>query len=267
MGDFARRIAPKIAPAAKKGLRVLTWDVENTPNIVHTWGLHNVNVGINQIVKPATTFAFAAKWYGEKEVMFHSDHTDGHEAMVLKAHELLSEADIVVGFNSVGFDNKHMAREFLLAGFAPPKPFKNVDLLRVARSQFKFTSNRLDHLAQQLGLGSKTSHQGHELWTRCMAGDERAWKLMSKYNRQDVVLTEKLYDRLRPYIPNHPHMSMLTGQEWGCPNCGHSDVSKNRQGTARANVTQYRQYQCPACGTWIRGNKKLVDPTHTRISR
>jgi predicted RNA-binding Zn-ribbon protein involved in translation (DUF1610 family) len=100
-----------------------------------------------------------------------------------------------------------------------------------------------------------------------MAGDERAWRLMEKYNKQDVVLTEKLYDALRPWIPNHPHLSMFSGESWGCPNCGHKDVSRNRQGTARANVTQYRQYACPRCKTWIRGTKKLVDPTETRAAR
>lgn len=252
---------------AAKNVRILTWDIENTPNIVHAWGLHDQNISINQIVKPATTFAFAAKWYGESEVMFHSDHHDGHDQMVLRAHELLSEADIVIGFNHLGFDNKHMAREFILAGLAPPKPFKNVDLLRVARSQFKFSSNKLDFLAQQLGLGAKTAHQGHDLWTRCMAGDEKAWALMKRYNKQDVRLTERVYDVMRPWIPNHPHLSMYSANPWGCPNCGHKDVSRNRQGTARANVTQYRQYKCPKCSTWIRGNKKLVDPTQTRVSR
>ena len=92
------------------------------------------------------------------------------------------------------------------------------------------------------------------------------WDLIRKYNKQDVVLTEKLYDRLRAWIPNHPHLSMFTGDEWGCPVCGNKDLSKFRAGTSYANVQKYRMYQCP-CGHWVRGTKKLQDATQTRSAR
>lgn len=255
----------KLAKEAKN-IRVLTIDIENRPNVVHTWGLFNVNIGINQIITPAGTFGVGYKWYDEKQAHFLSDHVDGHEAMIRKTHALMTEADIIIGYNHVGFDIPHLNREFALLGLPLPKPSSYVDLLKVVRKQFRFSSNKLDFIAQQFDLGSKTSHQGHGLWVACLEGDEKAWALMAKYCRQDVVLTEKLYDRLRQYIPNHPHIGTWTGDEWSCPNCGAADVSKNRQGTAHTMVQQYRQYQCK-CGAWIRGTKKLKDPTSTRISR
>ncbi len=52
----------------------------------------------------------------------------------------------------------------------PPAPFKEIDLLTVAKGRFRFVSNKLDYVAQQLGLGKKTEHSGHELWVQCMAG-------------------------------------------------------------------------------------------------
>lgn len=255
----------KLAPAAKN-LKILTIDIENRPNVVHTWGLHNVNIGINQVITPAGTFGVGYKWYHEKQAHFLSDYEDGHEAMIRKTHELMSEADILLGYNHVAFDVPHLQREFALLGLPLPKPSANVDLLKVARKQFRMTSNKLDHVAQYFGLGKKTSHEGHGLWVRCLEGDPKAWALMSKYCRQDCVLTEKLYDRLRPYIPNHPHIGAWTGDEGSCPNCGAKDVLKNRQGTAHTQVQRYRQYQCK-CGTWVRSTQKLADPTLTRISR
>ena len=41
-------------------------------------------------------------------------------------------------------------------------------------------------------------NEGHELWLKCMAGNANAWKVMKRYNIQDVRVTEKLYDKLRP---------------------------------------------------------------------
>ena len=252
--------------AAAKNLKVLTLDIENRPNVVHTWGLFNVNIGINQIIEPAGTFGVALKWYGQEPV-FYSDHHHGHQEMVERTHEAMSEADIIVGFNHVGFDIPHLNREFALLGLPLPKPSGNVDLLKVARKQFRFSSNKLDFLAQQFGLGAKTSHEGHGLWVRCLNGDKDAWELMAEYAKQDVALTEALYDRLRAYIPNHPHISMWSGEEWGCPNCGNPDVSNSRNGEAHTQVQRYRAYTCSNCGANLRTTTKLINPTKTRLAK
>jgi len=266
MGALAKQLAPKIVTAARDKVRILTLDIENAPNLAHVWGLFQQNVSLSQLQEVATVISVAAKWYGDKEVLFYSDHHDGHDVMIRKIHELVSEADLIVGYNSAGFDMKHLNREFILAGLNPPAPYKNVDLLQTVRKQFKFASGKLDHVSQQLGLGKKTSHAGHELWVKCMQGDDKAWDKMRQYNKQDVVLTEKLYDRLRAWIPNHPHLSMFTGNDWGCPVCGNKDLSKFRDGTAHTNVQRYRRYQC-TCGHWVRGNKKLLNATQTRTAQ
>ncbi len=40
--------------------------------------------------------------------------------------------------------------------------------LQTSRSKFRFVSNKLDYIAQRLGLGKKTAHEGHELWLKVM---------------------------------------------------------------------------------------------------
>jgi hypothetical protein len=76
--------------------------------------------------------------------------------------------------------------------------------LKVVRQHFRFPSNKLDYVAQELGLGSKEKHEGFELWVKCMQRDLAAWQKMEKYNIQDVILLEKLYTTLLPWIISTP---------------------------------------------------------------
>jgi len=165
----------------KSDLKVLTFDIENAPNMVYSWGLFNQNIGVNQVIEPARTFGFGAKWYHEKRPFFLSEHELGQEEMIRQSHAVLNEADILVSYNGIGFDSKHMNREFAKIGLPPAKPVKHIDLLRVVRSQFRMTSNKLDHVAEYFGLGNKTAHTGFDLWTRCTAGEAAAWTLMDRY--------------------------------------------------------------------------------------
>ncbi len=239
-------------------MKILTIDIENRPNLAYVWGLWDQNVGATtgQLVEAGETISFAAKWHGSKKVEFYSVHHHGKEAMLAHAHRLLSEADVVVGYNSKPFDMKHLNKEFILAGMNPPAPYAQVDLLHVVRKQFKFPSNKLDYVAQALGLGAKTSHSGFELWRDCMQGKDKAWSLMRKYNKQDVVLTEKLYDKLLPWIPNHPSHALHNDvREDSCPNCGSTEL--RREGYAMTNLGKFARFSCKACGKWSRSGKRI----------
>lgn len=238
------------------GPRILTLDIETAPALADVWSLWNVNVGLSQLRQVSTVICFAAKWYGHPRVEFYSDHHNGHEEMVAQAHRLLGEADVVVHYNGAKFDMPHLRREFLLGGLPPHKPVQEVDLLKVAKGRFRFQSNKLDHVAQQLGVGSKVKHAGHALWVACMAGDGRAWAQMRRYNKADVVLTEKVYDRLRPWIHNHPHMGLFLGEENCCNRCGSTDLE--RRGFAHTPLSSYQQYRCRQCGGWLRGKTAIA---------
>src|SRR5690242_13408889 len=144
-------------------MKALVIDIETSPNLAHVWGLFNQNVSINQLRESTQVICWAAKWVGKPGVLFASDHHDGHEVVVQQAWELIDEADSLVTYNGANFDTKHLNREFLLAGLAPPSPVLQIDLLRTMRKQFRFTSNKLDHVSQQLGVGKKVKHEGHEL--------------------------------------------------------------------------------------------------------
>jgi DNA polymerase elongation subunit (family B)/predicted RNA-binding Zn-ribbon protein involved in translation (DUF1610 family) len=264
MGEFAKKLAPKIAPEAKN-TRVLTLDIESKPLTVYTWGLWDQNIGINQIVDHGGMMCFAAKWLGSKEVLFYSEFKDGYQGMVEAAHKLLSEADVVITYNGDRYDVKKLNNAFMLAGMNPPKPFKSIDLIKTNKNRFDLPSRKLDYLVQQSGVGAKVKHQGFDLWIDCMKGDAKAWATMEKYNRGDVLITEKAYLRLLPWITNAPHHGMFTGDEHSCPYCGSTKLK--RDGVTHTNVTSYRLYSCTNCKGWVRGNTKLQDPTRTRATR
>jgi len=231
--------------------------VEHTPNTVYTWGLFKQNVGLNQIVKVGEMMCWAAKWAGSKKVIFNSTQSSSKEDMVAQLYALMDEADIVVTYNGNSYDNKVIAREFLMAGFTPPSPIKSVDLYRTVRSKVRFTSNKLDFVCQQLGIGAKTSHAGMQLWVDCMDGDEKAWKVMERYNKQDVKILEKLYYKLRSWHDGHPHMALYREDDKEvCRNCGSDKVQ--RRGYAYTNLGKYRRIACMACGSWMRGKRNLM---------
>lgn len=238
------------------GPKILVIDIETSPNMAHVWSLWNVNVGLNQLLESGEVICFAAKWVGQKKVLFYSNHHDGHDVMIQAAHDLLTEADIVVHYNGKRFDIPHLNREFLEAGLEPPAPYAQVDLFQTAKKTFRFPSNKLDYIAQTLNIGAKTSHAGHQLWLDCLAGKNEAWKTMRQYNKHDVELTERLYDKLLPWIHPHPNVNLYSSHpEDNCGNCGSEDLTL--QGKAYTTLGIFQRYKCGSCGKWSRGKHKL----------
>ena len=233
-------------------MKILLLDIETSPNTAHVWGLWQQNVSINQLMESSYVLCYAAKWLNSDEMLFDSVHQSKPKAMLKGIHGLLNEADAVVHYNGTKFDIPTLNKEFLLHRYAPPSPYKQIDLLRVVRSQFRFPSNKLDYVAQRLGLGQKHAHEGHELWVKCMNGDKDAWKRMADYNIQDVILLEDLYNTLLPWIKNHPNKNLHSDHPC-CPTCG--DTHLQKRGTAISATGTYQRYQCRACGSWSQGTK------------
>ena len=92
-----------------------------------------------------------------------------------------------------------------------------------------------------------------------MNGDKSAWEQMKAYNVQDVILLEEVYLRLRPWIQNHPNVTMYDGDLDACPRCGEDAMTK--QGLKRNKTTTVQQYRCSACGGWASSRvAEKVDP-------
>ena len=255
------------------GLRILLIDIETAPNTAYVWGLWKQNVAPNQIVQTGRVMCFAAMWYtpgGSVPVGFFSEHNMPHETMIRTAWDLLDQADAIVHYNGSRFDVPTLNREFVKLGLTPPRPYHQIDLLKVVRQQFRFASNRLEHILAELRIGEKGQNEGFTLWVKCMDANHpehnRAWEVMENYNRKDVTEMVSLYETLRPWIDNHPNHALYTDTDRPvCPNCGNTHMVK--KGLAHTKTQTYQQYRCSGtngCGRWVRERFTVVDKEKRR---
>lgn len=241
-------------------MKILFLDLETSPNLAYVWGLWDQNIAINQLEATTEVICWGARWLGSDKVMFKSVHHHGKQAMLDELHKIMDEADVLIGWNSAAFDSKHIKREFIENGYLPPSPWIELDLMKVVRSQFKFPSNKLDYVAQKLGVGAKVQHTGFQLWLDCMAGQPKAWKMMKEYQIQDVNLLLDLYEVLLPWIKNHPHQGLDKNAPGSCRNCGSEEI--NKWGYRYNASTKVQRYKCMNCGAYVAG--ELVSKTTTK---
>lgn len=239
-------------------MKILILDIETSANVVDVWSLWNVNVGLNQIHEVTRMLCLAAKWHGEKKTMFFSEWTDGKEGMIQAVWDLLDQADAVVSYNGDRFDIQHLNREFVQAGMGPPSPFKSIDIVKSVKRRFRFPSNKLQYVSVAIGFEGKLQHSGHSLWTGVIKGDAKARKTMQRYNVQDVVLLEKVHDKLLPWLVSYPNVNLYQAEE-GCPKCGSQKLQK--RGTSVTLGRVYQRLHCTSCGAWSRSAGVLKSTT------
>jgi predicted RNA-binding Zn-ribbon protein involved in translation (DUF1610 family) len=218
------------------------------------WGLWKENIPLARLIDSSSTLCWSAKWYGEDEVLFSSIMETSHKRMIKQIHKLMEEADVIIHYYGSRFDLPVLNREFLILGLAPPSPYKSIDLLTTVRRKFKFISNKLDYVCEKLKLGKK-HETSFKLWVDCMNKDPEAWEVMKKYNIQDVLLLEKLYDKLKPWISNHPNIGLYREVGLVCPTCGSEHFHK--RGYYHTSSYKYQRYQCTKCGSWFKGGANL----------
>ena len=239
-------------------MKILIYDIESSPSIGAFFNPYKKG-NILWTEQERYMMSFAYKWYGEKRTyvralpdykLYKTDPTNDIE-LVKELHNLFNEADIIIGHNGDKFDNKVSNARFIYHKLSPPPPHKTIDTLKAARKHFKFESNRLGQLGVHLGLGDKEETGGIDLWRDCMDGKRRAWRKMKKYNKQDVVLLEKVYDRLKPWRTVHPVVHPGTPRD-KCPVCQSQNI--RLRGKAYNAKTYAQRYSCRDCGKWWQGN-------------
>lgn len=239
--------------------RILTLDIETSPLLGYTWEIWEANV--IKVVKRMSILCVSWKWLDEKkphniaqiDSKSYKAGVENDYDVVKKIRDLMDEADIVVTQNGKSFDIPILRGRMLELGIAPPSPFKQVDTKVLAKTLFKFESAKLDDMGKYLGFGGKADTGGFATWTGCMAGDRKAWARMIKYNNHDVVLTEAIYLRMRPFMENHPNLNVITGRLAACHMCQGTKLQARGWGYNR--TSKYRRYQCRNvdCLTWNKG--------------
>lgn len=237
-------------------MKALLLDIETSPNTAYVWSLFKENIPLARLIESSEVMCWSAKWLGSNETFHDNYFVSSVNDMLSRIHALLDEADVVIHYNGTQFDIPCLNKEFLIYGYTPPSPYKQVDLLKTARSQFKFTSNKLDYIAQRLGLGKKLD-TSFQLWVDCMNKVPEAWKTMREYNIHDVTLLEAVYEKFKPWIKPHPNYTLYTeDNNVMCPVCG--SYAYHKRGFAYTAVGKYQRYHCTKCGAWFKDRKNLT---------
>jgi hypothetical protein len=245
--------------------RILVLDVETQRAVVERFDLYPGYTHIDRVIKPTRLLCFAAKWHDEEDMFFHAawddDDQDAHEEMIKAAWALITEADIVVGWNSTRFDLQHFQAAFGRLELGPPAPYKSLDLMQVAKRNFKAgeLSLKLQWFSRMWLGDEKLPHQGMDLWHEIRYGDPKnkleAQRIMREYNCQDVLLTEQLFERFKPWTGVNYALYDADADDGKqrCVKCASENL--NRRGYFYTTTFAYQRYRCMDCGSWSRGRK------------
>jgi len=263
MSELAERIEEARTSVASTGAKILVFDIERMKGqfSAEFWDLNDFKgrrIAADMVTLWPRTICVAWNWYGDNRIEFASEWGDGTTGMLTRVWSAVDEADIVVGHNVAGFDLKKLNTEWRDAGFMAPSTYKVVDTLREARRQFGDESKTLDALCTRLGVSGKTDKYDVEMARRALDGDTTAQKQLQEYNEGDIFATLNLYDRLRGWMPSHPHIGPFDGETMKCNQCGGTDLE--RIGTYQADMFTYLEYRCQTCYGIVKGS------TGTRIA-
>ena len=226
--------------------RRLFFDIETSPNIVYSWRSgYNLTIPYENIIKERAVICVSWKWEGESLVHTLTwDKRQNDKKVVEKFVKILNQADEIIAHNGDRFDMKWLRGRAIKHGIEMRDSYTTTDTLKLARKGFNFNSNRLDYLAKYLGVGAKTSHSGFQLWVDVMDKVDGALEQMVQYCENDVVILEKVFNKMKNYTkPTTHHASLKGAERWACPDCGNTDVHLNKTRTTSSGIIK-REMQC-----------------------
>lgn len=251
---------------------IVTLDIERIPGTFRVnpwrgtltvegefWDLSGHRHAIGRRIRPdevvtwPRTICVAWRRYGTKRVEFAAEWDDGgREAMLRRVWDVYDNANVIVGHNLASFDTKHLKAEWAQLGLKPPRPWKTIDTLTVARREFAFESNQLGSLCERMGVPGKVDKYDVQTAKDALAGVVAAQKRLRRYNVGDIEASEALFLSMVGWMPNMPHVARPLGDEKVCNQCGSDDL-KLRDTKYRAVVLDYALYTCGNCGGHSRG--------------
>lgn len=244
--------------------RIIVFDLETSLNILTAFQLLNKNAPLpyKGILQERYIICGSYKILGASKVSSisvlddpkrfkKSVYDDFH--VVKELHKVLSEADAVIAHYGDAFDMKFLNSRVIFHGLKPLPNIIQIDTWKIAKNKFLFNSNRLDYLGQFLKVGEKI-HTESGLWLRCLNGDKSAIKQMVKYNRGDITLLEKVYNKLSPFISSKINYRLFN-EVAKCAGCGSENIQY--RGYTYTKLGKYKRYQCIDCGQWDKDRKAI----------
>lgn len=229
--------------------RRLFFDIETSPNIGLFWQAgYKQRIDYENIITERSVICICYKWEDEKEVHWLTwDKKRNDKVMLQKFIAVANVSDELVAHNGDKFDLPWIRTRCLLHGIEMFPNYTTIDTLKIARQRFRFNSNRLNYIAQYLGIGSKIKTE-FNLWKDVLLNNDRnALGRMVKYCQEDVRLLERVYGKLKDHYPHKTHYGVIFGQDRGsCPECGSEDIIKHKKRVSAGGRVSI-QYKCKTC--------------------
>lgn len=244
--------------SSRKNIKRLFFDIETSPNVVLAWRAgYKLNISPESIVKERAIICICWKWEGDEQVQYLTwDDSQDDKEMLKIFVEVLHEADEAIGHNGDKYDIPWVRTRCLYHGIPVLPDIKSLDTLKKVRSRFILNSNKLDYIGQFLGVGKKQDTGGFDLWKNiCLNNCKESLNKMVDYCKQDVILLEKVYNKIDNYIKHNTHVGVLTDDNAAsCPGCGSINHREIKTVTSPAGAINY-QLQCTDCNKYYKVNK------------
>ena len=235
--------------------KILFFDIEST--------------GLNATF--GTILCIGYKWLGQPKVHCPTILDCSNNGMlddkglVKRFSEVYAECDYAVGHYAGNrrFDAPMINSKLLKHGLMPLAPAPIVDTWRVMFDTFKLHNNRLVTVQQFLGCKEEKTPITFDDWLRAAHGDRKSLKQIVHHCKQDVLVLEEVFLKIRPWIKNEPARQLFVKTPLeNCTSCGSSKMQ--RRGFQAAKTRRYPRYQCQSCGKWHRGSS--ADPIKASLT-
>ena len=235
-------------------IKRLFFDIETSPNVVLSWNVgYKIKLDYANIVEERAIICIGYKFAGDSSVNVLSwDNERSDRALLGKFIDILASADECIGHNIDRFDLAWIKTRCLFHKLPPFPIVKTADTLKWARRQYRFNSNRLDYIADFLGIGRKIRTE-FGLWKEVVLDRNReALAKMKNYCAGDVALLEKVWERLSPDAPVGIHAGRQAhNDKWSCPRCATENVGPFQRCVTAAGTVQMKM-KCRDCGGYYR---------------
>lgn len=225
------------------------WDLSGWKHVI------GYRIPPDSVLEWPRTICVAWRWYGSQRAEFASEWDDGRDEMLHRVWATYDKAELLYGHNVDRFDTKNLNAEWLTLGLKAPSPVKILDTLKEARKAFGFESNTLASLTQRLGIATKTDKYDVVTARAACAGNKAAQRKLKAYNIGDVAASEEFVDRLRGWIPSHPHSlaGIAADDRPTCNQCWGDNLKYS--GVKLAQQITYSLYRCLDCGANVQGTR------------
>lgn len=196
-----------IKKAIEKGLVLCHCDIETSPELNMTYATRKTTIQHNQILNSYQITSIGWLFEDEGSVVvrgwddsldvsgkFDVFRNDRDKELLRSVVPILNEADILIGQNSIEFDEKKIRWRLNLLKLPPLNNLIPLDTLQLSRNVMSPVSQKLDYRSKIYGFGGKVKQDMDD----CIAvalGDKKAQKERMYYNGKDVLDERKVFWR------------------------------------------------------------------------